>query len=137
MILKNYIGDMDFPGSSVVKNLPAMQETWDGSLGHEIDLWAGTIPCRRKWQSTPVLLPGKFHGQRSLTGYSPWVAKSDRTQWLNNNIRNTQWKHFNSARGRITCNKFCRNICLDPIEFQGGLILHLYLWTYILEKYMC
>ena len=27
---------------------------------------------RRKWQSTPVLLPGKSHGQRSLVGYSPW-----------------------------------------------------------------
>ena len=29
------------------------------------------IPWRRKWQSTPVFLPGKFHGQRSLVGYSP------------------------------------------------------------------
>ena len=27
---------------------------------------------RRKWQSTPVFLPGKFHGSRSLEGYSPW-----------------------------------------------------------------
>ena len=27
------------------------------------------------WQSTPVLLPGKFHGQRSLVGYSPWRHK--------------------------------------------------------------
>ena len=31
---------------------------------------------RRQWQATPVLLPGKSHGQRSLVGYSPWVAKS-------------------------------------------------------------
>ena len=30
---------------------------------------------RRKWQPTPVLLPGKSHG-RSLVGYSPWVTKS-------------------------------------------------------------
>ena len=29
------------------------------------------IPWRRKWQPTPVLLPGKFHGWRSLVGYSP------------------------------------------------------------------
>ena len=28
------------------------------------------------WQLTPVILPGEFHGQRSLAGYSPWVAKS-------------------------------------------------------------
>ena len=31
---------------------------------------------RRKWQPTPVLLPGKSHGRRSLVGYIPWVAKS-------------------------------------------------------------
>ena len=30
---------------------------------------------RRKWQPTPVLLPGKFHGLRSLVGYSPWGRK--------------------------------------------------------------
>ena len=30
---------------------------------------------RRKWQSTPVFLPGKSHGQRSLAGYSPWGRK--------------------------------------------------------------
>jgi len=29
----------------------------------------------KKWQPTPVLLPGKFHGQRSLVGYSPWGHK--------------------------------------------------------------
>ena len=39
------------------------------------DPWVGKIPWRRKWQSTPVLLPGKFHGQRSLVGYSPWGRK--------------------------------------------------------------
>ena len=37
--------------------------------------WAGKIPWRRKWQSTPVLLPGKSHGQRSLVGYSPWGCR--------------------------------------------------------------
>ena len=31
---------------------------------------------RRQWHPTPVLLPGKSHGQRSLVGCSPWVAKS-------------------------------------------------------------
>ena len=32
----------------------------------------GKTPWRRKWQPTPVSLPGKFHGQRSLVGYSPY-----------------------------------------------------------------
>ena len=33
------------------------------------------IPWRRKWQLTPVFLPGEPHGQRSLAGYSPWGCK--------------------------------------------------------------
>ena len=37
--------------------------------------WVEKIPWRRKWQSTPVLLPGKSHGQRSLVGYSLWGRK--------------------------------------------------------------
>jgi len=49
----------------MVKNLPAIQETWVPSLGRE-------IPWRRKWPPTPISLSGEFHGQRSLVGYSPW-----------------------------------------------------------------
>ena len=38
---------------------------------------------RRKWQPTPVFLPGKSHGRRNLVGYSPWGCKeSDMTEWL-------------------------------------------------------
>ena len=39
------------------------------------DSWVKKIPCRRKWQPTPVPLPGESHGQRSLVGYSPWGRK--------------------------------------------------------------
>ena len=39
------------------------------------DPWVRTIPWRREWLPTPVFLPGEFHGQRSLTGYSPWDHK--------------------------------------------------------------
>ena len=35
----------------------------------------GRFPWRRKWQPTLVFLPGKFHGQRILVGYSPWGGK--------------------------------------------------------------
>ena len=43
----------------------------------------GNIPWRRKWQSTPVFLPGEFHGQRSLVGYSSWDCKElDTTERL-------------------------------------------------------
>ena len=41
----------------------------------------GKIPWRRTWQPTPAFLPGEFHGQRSLAGYSPWGRKeSDMTE---------------------------------------------------------
>ena len=50
---------------------------------HWFDLWVGKIPWRRKWQPTPIFLPGKYHGQRSLAGYSPWGCKElDTTKWL-------------------------------------------------------
>ena len=38
------------------------------------DPWVGKIPWRRAWQPTPVFLPGRSHGQRSLEGYSPWAC---------------------------------------------------------------
>ena len=45
--------------------------------------WVGKIPWRRKWQSTPVFLPGESYGWRSLVGYSPCSRKeSDMTEWL-------------------------------------------------------
>ena len=39
------------------------------------DPWVRKIPWRRKWQPTPVFLPGESHGQRSLAGSSPWGRK--------------------------------------------------------------
>ena len=60
---------MDFPGGS------------DGKVSAynvgrpRFDSWVKKIPQRRKWQPIPVFLPGKFHGQRSLVGYSLWGHK--------------------------------------------------------------
>ena len=68
-----------------VKNPPAMQETqerWVQSLG-------GKEAWRRKWQPTPVFLPGKSHGQRSLAGYSPGGFKElDTTERLSVSLSN-------------------------------------------------
>ena len=56
------------------RNLSAMQRL-------RFDLWVRKIPWRRKWLHISVLLPGEFHGQRSLVGYSPWSCKeSDMTE---------------------------------------------------------
>ena len=61
----------------VVKNLPANA----GDMIHGFNPWVGKIPWRRKWQPTPVFLPGDSHGQRSLVDYSPWGCKeSDMTE---------------------------------------------------------
>ena len=55
----------------VVKNPPA------GDLKRcRFYPWIRNIPWRRAWQPTPVFLPGEFHGQRSLVGYSQWGCKS-------------------------------------------------------------
>ena len=62
--------------AQMVKGLPAMWETLVQSLGQE-------EPWGREWQPTPVFLPGEFHGQKSLVGYSPWDGKeSDTTERL-------------------------------------------------------
>ena len=64
----------------MVNNLPEIrgetEETWVQSLGREDVL-------EEEWQPTPVCLSGKFHGQRSLAGYSSWGLKElDTTEQL-------------------------------------------------------
>ena len=50
---------------------------------HGFNPWVKKISWRGKWQPTPVFMPGKFHGRRSLLGYSPWGCKeSDTTERL-------------------------------------------------------
>ena len=61
-------------GREVKKHLPIqdLQEMWVRSLGQE-------GPLEEEMQPTPVFLPGKFHGQRSLAGYSPKCHKESDT----------------------------------------------------------
>ena len=63
-----------FPGASVLKNLSAIQATQACS-------WVRKIPWRWNWQSTPVFLPGKSHGQGSLASYNPWGSKRVGHNW--------------------------------------------------------
>ena len=62
----------------VVENsLEPMQE----DVTFRFSPWVRTIPRRRAWQPTPVILPGESHGQRSLEGHSSWGHKeSDKTE---------------------------------------------------------
>ena len=50
------------------------------------DPWVGKILWNRKWHPTPVSLPGKFHGQRSLVGYSPWGPQKVRHNWTHTHL---------------------------------------------------
>ena len=54
--------------TEMVKNPSTMQEIW-------VDPGVRMIPWRREWLPTPLFLPGEFHGQRKLAGYSPWDCK--------------------------------------------------------------
>ena len=50
---------------------------------NQVSCIAGGFFRRRQWHPTPVLLPGKSHGRRSLVGCSPWGSEeSDMTEWL-------------------------------------------------------
>ena len=90
-----YVLDADTPMSKPHVNQFAMVTKGfpSGSAGKEpacqcrrckrrgFNPWVRKIPWRKKWQPTPVFLPGKFHGQRSLVGYIPWGRKeSDATE---------------------------------------------------------
>ena len=63
-------GRMGFLVAQTVKNLPVIQCRRPG-----FDPWVGKIPWRREWPPVPVFLPGEFHEQCSLAGYSPWGLK--------------------------------------------------------------
>ena len=61
--------------------------------------WVEKIPWRRKWQPNPVFLPGEFHRQRSLAGYSPRGRKeSDMTERLS-----LTYSVFTKGQGSLVC----------------------------------
>ena len=76
----NSICFVELPGGSVDK-----ESTFNALDSGNTDSipWLGRSPWRRKWQPTPIFLPGKSCGQRSLAGYSPQgeLAGSRLTQW--------------------------------------------------------
>ena len=67
---------LHFPGLS--RWLSGKESTCQGKR-HGFNSWVKKFPWRRKWQPTPVFLPGESHGQRSLVGYSPKDCKKSNT----------------------------------------------------------
>ena len=108
-----------------VKNSPAIQK----HRKLRFNPWVGKIPQKRKWQPTPVFLPEKSHGQKSLVGYSRKSLKElGMTDWLN-----TQYKYNQK-------NKTCRD-CIDCLFkylplWRSGLPAWENGWTvYVLSSY--
>ena len=98
-----------FPGGSVRKESAC---NWR----RRFNPWVGKIHWRRKWQPTPLFLPGEFLGQRSLAGYSPWghrvrhnwethIHTHTRLQVVFSFERHLQHKSMSIAILRIPCAK--------------------------------
>ena len=66
-----------FPGGSAVESTGQCRR-------RRFDPWVGKIPWRKKWQPTPVFLPGNSHEQGSLVSYSPWGCKRVRQDLATN-----------------------------------------------------
>ena len=70
LISTSIIASQGFAGGTVVKNLSGKQETGVRSVGQEDAL-------EKEMATYSSILPGKFHGQRSWAGYSPWGCKEE------------------------------------------------------------
>ena len=82
-----------FPGGSAIKNLPA------SAGGARFDPWVGNI-LWRKQRLTPVFLPGKSHGQRSLVGYSSWGGERVRHDLA---TKQQRWRSENDGGRAPSC----------------------------------
>jgi len=71
-IKPNVVAWMGFPGGSSGKESTCQCRRYKR---HRFDPWVRKIPWNRKWKTAPIVLPGKFHGQRSLVGCSPWSCR--------------------------------------------------------------
>ena len=121
---------MSFPGGSDGKNV-CLQCGRPG-----FNPWVRKIPWRRKWQPTPVLLPVKFYGWRSLVGYSPWccrVGLSDFTSLMELCVREETYlkSRHKSSHSTLWQNKSLKyKHCVN-----NGLCLKKYIWNSEMYEY--
>ena len=110
-----------------IKNSPAMQETQETGL----DSWVGRIPCGRAWQLTPVLLPGKSHGQRSLEDYTPMGCKeSDTTKCAHAHTHTSSlYTQFNVGVPLLWVR--------ESFKYSGRTLLHLTVAMAFLYHILC
>ena len=80
----NYCHKAENRKKRMKRNEDSLKDLWNNIKCTNICIiWIPELQWRRQWQTTPVLLPGKSHGWKSLVGYSPWGRKeSDTTERL-------------------------------------------------------
>ena len=106
-----------FPDGTVVKNPPANA----GDVGDVVSItWVGKVPWRRKWQPTPVFLPGESYGQKSVVGYSPWGHK--RQTGLSTHATLTKFNHSSFLFEGTDVRLF---LSLGHLEVIEGLLIGL------------
>ena len=92
----------------------------------------GSAFCRREWLPTPVFLPGKFQGQRSLVGYSPWDHKeSDMTERTHARARAHTHTHTHRSDRKVKVKVKVAQSCLTltPWSLQSMELSRPEYWT--------
>ena len=97
---------MGFPGGPVSKASVCLQCRRPG-----FDPWIGKIPWSRKWQPTPVFLPGESHRQKSLVDYSPRSHTESDTTEQQHTFEYETSKAKNNANGGFPGGPVVQNLC--------------------------
>ena len=106
-------------GYSLVLGFPGGSDGKKSACSAGFDPWVAKIPWKREWQSTPVFLPGEFHGQRNLVSYGPWGLKElDTTEHISmHDGRTAMWM----CLMLLTCIVPCKVLLVAswPAGFSG------------------
>ena len=88
--------------------------------------WVRMIPWRRKWQPTPVLLPGKSRGLRSSVGYSPWSRKGlDTTEGLHHSTTSSHFRNGSNSNSIVSHSGSKNKMEEFPISYKKAILLFL------------
>ena len=102
----------------------------------EFHLLIRKISWRRKGQFTPAFLPGEFHGQRFLMGYSPWgCKKSGKTEQLTHTDIWGGYSIFKYINLKLLI--LCFKIVIMSFKVLPWLVIHLYWWYCLCQSKCC
>ena len=91
------------------------------------DTWIGKMPWKRKWQPTPVFLPGESHGQRSLAGYRVHRVAKSQTRWATHPFtfinKSVTWEVMEDKNLKSKFGRFCDSMdCSPPGSSVHGIL---------------